>query len=46
MKFRSYVEPPEPMRGLEVPPEIAAGGDHHDQRAFMEGRASIVISKV
>jgi Bacteriocin-protection, YdeI or OmpD-Associated/Domain of unknown function (DUF1905) len=22
MKFRSYVEPPEPMRGLEVPPEI------------------------
>ena len=21
MKFRSYVEPPEPMRGLEVPPE-------------------------
>jgi bifunctional DNA-binding transcriptional regulator/antitoxin component of YhaV-PrlF toxin-antitoxin module len=28
MKFRSYVEPPEPMRGLEVPPEIveALGG--------------------
>ena len=24
MKFRSYVEPPEPMRGLEVPPEVAA----------------------
>jgi Domain of unknown function (DUF1905) len=23
MKFRSSVEPPEPMRGLEVPPEIA-----------------------
>jgi hypothetical protein len=23
MKFRSYVEPPEPMRGLEIPPEIA-----------------------
>jgi hypothetical protein len=22
MKFRSYVEPPEPMRGLEVPPEL------------------------
>jgi bacteriocin resistance YdeI/OmpD-like protein/uncharacterized protein DUF1905 len=22
MKFRSYVEPPEPMRGLEVPPEV------------------------
>ena len=22
MKFRSHVEPPEPMRGLEVPPEI------------------------
>jgi hypothetical protein len=28
MKFRSYVEPPEPMRGLEVPPEVveALGG--------------------
>src|SRR6266513_5652896 len=28
MKFRSYVEPPEPMRGLEVPPEMveALGG--------------------
>jgi hypothetical protein len=28
MKFRAYVEPPEPMRGLEVPPEIvgALGG--------------------
>jgi Domain of unknown function (DUF1905)/Bacteriocin-protection, YdeI or OmpD-Associated len=24
MKFRSYVEPPEPMRGLEVPPEVVA----------------------
>jgi hypothetical protein len=43
MKFRSYVEPPEPIRGLEVPPGCggtrwgqAAGGDHHDQRAFME----------
>ncbi|UGT40699.1 YdeI/OmpD-associated family protein [Nocardia yamanashiensis] len=22
MKFRSHVEPPEPMRGLEVPPEV------------------------
>jgi hypothetical protein len=22
MKFRTYVEPPEPMRGLVVPPEI------------------------
>ena len=22
MKFRTYVEPPEPMRGLEVPPEV------------------------
>ena len=22
MKFRSYVEPAEPMRGLEVPPEV------------------------
>jgi hypothetical protein len=22
MKFRSYVEPPEPMRGLEVPPKV------------------------
>ena len=22
MKFRSYVEPPEPMRGLQVPPEV------------------------
>jgi Bacteriocin-protection, YdeI or OmpD-Associated/Domain of unknown function (DUF1905) len=28
MKFRAYVEPPEPTRGLEVPPEIveALGG--------------------
>jgi hypothetical protein len=28
MKFRSYVEPPEPMRGLGVPPEVveALGG--------------------
>jgi Domain of unknown function (DUF1905) len=28
MKFRTYVEPPEPMRGLEVPPEVveALGG--------------------
>ncbi|GAA2778183.1 YdeI/OmpD-associated family protein [Streptomyces showdoensis] len=24
MKFRSQVEPPEPMRGLEVPPEVVA----------------------
>jgi hypothetical protein len=24
MKFRSSVEPPEPMRGLEVPPEVVA----------------------
>ncbi|MEU6947865.1 DUF1905 domain-containing protein [Streptomyces sp. NPDC046316] len=24
MKFRPYVEPPEPMRGLEVPPEVVA----------------------
>jgi Bacteriocin-protection, YdeI or OmpD-Associated/Domain of unknown function (DUF1905) len=22
MKFRTYVEPPKPMRGLEVPPEV------------------------
>jgi Domain of unknown function (DUF1905) len=22
MRFRTYVEPPEPMRGLEVPPEV------------------------
>jgi hypothetical protein len=22
MKFRTYVEPPEPMRGLDVPPEV------------------------
>jgi Bacteriocin-protection, YdeI or OmpD-Associated/Domain of unknown function (DUF1905) len=22
MKFKTYVEPPEPMRGLEVPPEV------------------------
>jgi hypothetical protein len=22
MKFRTYVEPPEPMRGLAVPPEV------------------------
>jgi Bacteriocin-protection, YdeI or OmpD-Associated/Domain of unknown function (DUF1905) len=28
MRFRAYVEPPEPMRGLEVPPEVveALGG--------------------
>ena len=28
MKFRTYVEPPEPMRGLEIPPELveALGG--------------------
>ncbi|MFF5714544.1 YdeI/OmpD-associated family protein [Streptomyces sp. NPDC012756] len=28
MKFRAYVEPPEPMRGLTVPPEVveALGG--------------------
>ncbi|MEV8320136.1 YdeI/OmpD-associated family protein [Streptomyces sp. NPDC059900] len=28
MKFRTFVEPPEPMRGLEVPPEVveALGG--------------------
>ncbi|MDG4862691.1 YdeI/OmpD-associated family protein [Streptomyces sp. T-3] len=25
MKFRTYVEPPEPMNGLEVPPEIVDG---------------------
>lgn len=24
MKFSSHVEPPEPMRGLEVPPEVVA----------------------
>ncbi|SDT83050.1 protein of unknown function [Streptomyces sp. TLI_053] len=24
MKFRTLVEPPEPMRGLEVPPEVVA----------------------
>ncbi|MFE5941933.1 YdeI/OmpD-associated family protein [Streptomyces sp. NPDC056480] len=24
MKFRSQVEPPEPMRGLEIPPEVVA----------------------
>jgi hypothetical protein len=22
MKFRAHLEPPEPMRGLEVPPEV------------------------
>jgi hypothetical protein len=22
MKFRTHVEPPEPMRGLEIPPEV------------------------
>ena len=22
VKFRTYVEPPEPMRGLEVPPQV------------------------
>lgn len=25
MKFRTEVEPPEPMRGLEVPPEVVEG---------------------
>jgi hypothetical protein len=25
MKFRALVEPPEPMRGLEVPPEVVEG---------------------
>src|SRR5262245_6150348 len=25
MKFRAYVEPPEPMRGLEVRPEVVEG---------------------
>lgn len=24
MRFRTHVEPPEPMRGLEVPPEVVA----------------------
>lgn len=24
MKFLAYVEPPEPMRGLEVPPAVVA----------------------
>ncbi|KAA8888548.1 DUF1905 domain-containing protein [Nocardia colli] len=24
MKFRTHVEPPEPMRGLEIPPEVVA----------------------
>jgi hypothetical protein len=24
MKFRAHVEPPEPMRGLEVPPGVVA----------------------
>jgi Bacteriocin-protection, YdeI or OmpD-Associated/Domain of unknown function (DUF1905) len=24
MKFRAHVEPPEPMRGLEVPPQVVA----------------------
>src|SRR5215471_21089311 len=28
MKFRSYVEPPEPMRGLEVPPEVVESLGH------------------
>ncbi|WP_406095130.1 YdeI/OmpD-associated family protein [Streptomyces sp. NBC_01013] len=27
MKFRAHVEPPEPMRGLEVPPEVVAALD-------------------
>lgn len=27
MKFRAIVEPPEPMRGLEVPPEVVAALD-------------------
>ncbi|WTW98928.1 YdeI/OmpD-associated family protein [Streptomycetaceae bacterium NBC_01309] len=27
MKFRTLVEPPEPMRGLEVPPEVVAALD-------------------
>jgi hypothetical protein len=24
LKFHAYVEPPDPMRGLEVPPEVVA----------------------
>jgi hypothetical protein len=24
MQFRAYVEPAEPMRGLEIPPEVVA----------------------
>jgi hypothetical protein len=27
MRFRTYVEPPEPMRGLEVPPEVVESLD-------------------
>jgi predicted alpha/beta-hydrolase family hydrolase len=50
MKFRSYVEPPEPMRGLEVPPEVVAAlgsdilearPDHHAMwRTTRPSRAS------
>ena len=28
MKFRTYVEPPEPMRGLEVPPGVVEALGH------------------
>ena len=37
MKFRSYVEPAEPMRGLEVPPEVveALGGGKRPAATIM-----------
>ncbi len=28
MTFRTYVEPPEPMKGLEVPPEVVEALGH------------------
>jgi hypothetical protein len=43
MKFRSYVEPPEPMRGLEVPPEVVealGGGKRPAVTITINGRSS------
>ena len=42
MKFRTEVEPPEPMRGLEVPPEVVealGGGKRPAVRITINGHA-------
>lgn len=42
MRFRSEVEPPEPMRGLEVPPEVAEaleGGKRPRVRVTLNGHS-------